>query len=179
MNKFWNVSKNDFLHRTLEKFLKTRAQHTICYTGNAGEGSKVGVPGDAGEAGSTGWKRLVHSGPASPQMTARHSEGLNVMPRSTPVLAWPISCNDHFPRTVFMLHVHRYFSDTSSAVTWKQREKAGLSSWSGNPDFWTLTPLTPFRSPFNRESKVKITLWLKPWSWETKQRQETVLKKRQ
>lgn len=28
-----------------------------------------------------------------------------------------------------------------------------------------LTPFTPFKSPFSSESRVKITLWLRLWSW--------------
>lgn len=28
-----------------------------------------------------------------------------------------------------------------------------------------LTPFTPFKSPFRSESRVKITLWLRLWSW--------------
>lgn len=32
-----------------------------------------------------------------------------------------------------------------------------------------LTPFTPFKSPFSSESRVKITLWLRLWSWKKTQ----------
>lgn len=35
-----------------------------------------------------------------------------------------------------------------------------------------LTPFTPFRSPFSSESRVKITLWLRLWSWERREEEE-------
>lgn len=51
-----------------------------------------------------------------------------------------------------------------------KREKINPFKLNRKSNFWTLTPLTPFRSPFNKESRVKMTLWLSPWSWKTKQR---------
>lgn len=43
---------------------------------------------------------------------------------------------------------------------WKKRQHQEEKHFTVN-----LTPFTPFKSPFSSESRVKITLWLRLWSW--------------
>lgn len=49
------------------------------------------------------------------------------------------------------------------------REEEKKDSGKRNSRTVNLTPFTPFKSPFSSESSVKITLWLRLWSWKKTQ----------
>lgn len=64
-----------------------------------------------------------------------------------------------------------YFCQIYSGIFWtqgspshtQQAHAQGQRNWSCFRVY--LTPFTPFKSPFSSESRVKITLWLRLWSW--------------